>query len=149
VQGEGFGSKTLSRGWVRRAVCVVTHRTHASGTSDADLLRRFPEGGLRDKAANPPYGIYKWSSAGAHCGLKKDAVLTTDREWQAQFNVVGDWSEWLAAGDRPEQLEVLRRHVERGLPCGAEGFLCRLEQRAGQLLRPRARGRQKKSVHTD
>jgi len=42
-----------------------------------------------------------------------------------QFKSVGDWSKWLAQGDRPEQLEGLRRHVERGLPCGAEGFIRR------------------------
>jgi putative transposase len=87
---------------------------------------------------------YKWSSAAAHCGLKEDAVLTTDRAWVAQIRSVGDWSEWLAEGDRPEQVEVLRRHVERGLPCGAAGFIRRLERRAGQMLRLRARGRPRK-----
>lgn len=87
---------------------------------------------------------YKWSSAAAHCGLKEDALLTAEREWSAQVRSVGDWSKWLAQGDRPEQLEVLRRHVERGVPCGAEGFIRRLERRAGQMLRLRARGRPKK-----
>ncbi|MGH8607176.1 MAG: hypothetical protein ACREX9_07100, partial [Gammaproteobacteria bacterium] len=87
---------------------------------------------------------YAWSSASAHCGLKEDSVLTKDREWLSQIKSVGDWSKWLAEGDRPEQLEVLRRHVERGLPCGAEAFIRRLERRAGQLLRARPRGRPKK-----
>lgn len=87
---------------------------------------------------------YRWSSAPAHCGLKEDTVLTLDREWLRQVKSVGDWSSWLAQGDRPEQLEVLRRHVERGLPCGAERFIRRLERRAGQILRPRARGRPRK-----
>ena len=32
----------------------VTHRTHARGTRGADLMHGLPEGGLRDKAANPP-----------------------------------------------------------------------------------------------
>lgn len=92
---------------------------------------------------------YKWSSAAAHCGLKEDAVLTTDREWSAQVRSVGDWSKWLAQEDRPEQLEVLRRHVERGVPCGAEGFIRRLERKAGQMLRLRARGRPKKVKEGD
>lgn len=87
---------------------------------------------------------YKWSSAAAHCGLKEDGVLTTGREWLAQAGSVGDWSKWLAEGERPEHLEVLRGHVERGLPCGAEGFIRRLERRAGQMPRLRARGRPKK-----
>lgn len=87
---------------------------------------------------------YAWSSAAAHCGLKEDFVLTKDREWLSQVKSAGDWSKWLAEGDRPGQLEVLRQHVERGLPCGAEAFIRRLERRAGQLLRARPRGRPKK-----
>ena len=87
---------------------------------------------------------YRWSSAPAHCGLTEDTVLTTDREWLRQVKSVGNWSKWLAEGDRPEQLEILRRHVERGLPCGTEGFLRRLERRTGQTLRPRPRGRPRK-----
>lgn len=86
---------------------------------------------------------YPWSSAVAHCEGKQDAVLSRDPVWLRQVKSRGDWSKWLAEGDRPEQLEVLRQHVERGLPCGAEGFIRRLERQAKQLLRPRPRGRPK------
>lgn len=92
---------------------------------------------------------YRWSSAAAHCGLKEDPVLATDREWLSQVKSMGGWSAWLAEGDRPEQLEVLRQYVERGLPCGAEGFIRKLERRAGQLLRARPRGRPKKIEHAN
>jgi putative transposase len=92
---------------------------------------------------------YKWSSAAAHCGLKEDAVLTTDRAWVARIRSVGDWSKWLAQGEVPEQVEVLRRHVERGLLCGAEEFIRKLERRAGQMLRLRARGRPRKAGRKD
>jgi len=88
---------------------------------------------------------YRWSSAAAHCGGGADAVLTKNPEWMRQFKSIGDWSKWLAEGDRPEQLEVLRRHVERGLPCGAEGFIRKLERQAKQLLRFRPRGRPKRA----
>ena len=88
---------------------------------------------------------YRWSSAAAHCGLKADPVLTTDPAWLRQIKSTGDWSKWLAEGDRPEQLEVLRRHVERGLPCGAEGFIRKLERQTKQLLRFRPRGRPKRA----
>jgi hypothetical protein len=47
------GRKSMT-GWVRRAVCAVTHRPHTRGTSGAYLLRGLPEGGLRDEATNPP-----------------------------------------------------------------------------------------------
>jgi hypothetical protein len=88
---------------------------------------------------------YRWSSAAAHCGIGPDSVLTKDPGWSREFKSVGDWSAWLAEGDRPEQLEVLRRHVERGLPCGAEGFIRKLERQAKQVLRLRPRGRPKKA----
>ena len=84
---------------------------------------------------------YPWSSAPAHCGLKPDTVLTQDAHWIEKAKPMEDWSEWLAQGDKPEELEVLRRNVERGLPCGSESFIRRLERRAGQMLRPRPRGR--------
>ncbi len=87
---------------------------------------------------------YAWSSAAAHCGLRKDAVLTADRYWRKRFESVGDWSQWLAEGDRPDQIEVLRRNVESGLPCGSEKFIQKLERIAGRALRYRARGRPQK-----
>jgi len=87
---------------------------------------------------------YMWSSAAAHCGLREDATLTHDRYWLTQLESMGDWSKWLAEGDRPDELEVLRRHVERGLPCGSEKFVRKLERIAGQTLRYRPRGRPKK-----
>ncbi len=79
---------------------------------------------------------YAWSSASAHCGLKGDSVLTKDREWLNQVKSAGDWSKWLAEGDRPEQLEVLRRHVERGLLCGAEAFIRRPAADAARARKP-------------
>lgn len=92
---------------------------------------------------------YRWSSAQAHCGLKFDAALSTDPAWLRQLGAVDNWPEWLAGGNPPEQLEVLRRHVERSLPCGSEAFLRRLERRAGQPLRPRPRGRPKKEADAE
>jgi putative transposase len=88
---------------------------------------------------------YRWSSAPAHCGLRADSVLTSEPLWLRQLKSMGDWSKWLGEGDRPEQLEVLRRCVERGLPCGVEGFIRKLERQAGQVLRLRPRGRPKKT----
>jgi len=87
---------------------------------------------------------YAWSSAAAHCGQKADTVLTADAQWLKQIQAVGDWSAWLAEPDQEEQLDILRRHVERGLPCGSDGFVRRLEKRFGQSLQAKPRGRPKK-----
>jgi len=87
---------------------------------------------------------YPWSSAAAHCGLRQDTLLTKKSYWRKQFEGMGDWSAWLAEGDEPEKLEVLRRNVEKGLPCGSEKFIQTLEKMTGRALRYRPRGRPKK-----
>lgn len=88
---------------------------------------------------------YAWSSAAAHCGYRSDPVLTTDPAWRRQCEAVGDWSAWLAnAGDR-ESVDVLRRHANKGLPCGSTSFVEMLEKSTGRILRCRPRGRQRKT----
>ena len=84
---------------------------------------------------------YPWSSAAAHCGLRTDSVLTTDVSWQKQFHSIENWSSWLAEGEKMEERINLRRNVEKGLPCGAEAFIHKLEQRAGRTLAFRPQGR--------
>jgi len=90
---------------------------------------------------------YRWSSAPAHCGLTDDYVLTRDRAWLNELRSVGNWSQWLAEPDRGEQYTALRRHVERGLPCGTDDFVRGLEAQTGQSLQPIARGRPRKAGH--
>ena len=87
---------------------------------------------------------YRWSSASAHCGLKADPLLTRKSSWQRQFDSIGDWSAWLAEGDEPQRLEILRRNVEKGLPCGSEKFIQKLEKLTGRTLQYRPTGRPKK-----
>jgi len=89
---------------------------------------------------------YRWSSAGAHCGLRQDDVLTTKSSWRKQFEAIVDWSAWLAQGDAPQQLEVLRRNAEKGLPCGSEKFIRKLEKLTGRALQYRPRGRPRKDA---
>ncbi len=87
---------------------------------------------------------YRWSSAAAHCGLRQDPVLTSKPSWRRKFESIGDWPAWLAEGDEPQKLEVLRRNVDKGLPCGSEKFIRTLEKLTGRALRYRPPGRPKK-----
>ena len=87
---------------------------------------------------------YRWSSAGGHCGLRPDPLLTEKSYWRKQFEGVGDWSAWLAEGDEPEKLEVIRRNVDKGLPCGSDKFIRKLEKMTGKALQYRPRGRPRK-----
>ncbi len=89
---------------------------------------------------------YPWSSAAAHCGVRKDRILTPKRQWWKQFQAVEDWSAWLAEGDDPEKLMVIRRNINKGLPCGSESFLKKLEKQVGQMLHYRPQGRPKSRI---
>ena len=87
---------------------------------------------------------HPWSSAAAHCGLRRDPVLTRSPAWRDYFAAIDDWSAWLAWQDEPGSLDLLRRHVKRGLPCGSDAFIRRLEDMTGRNLRYRPRGRPRK-----
>lgn len=84
---------------------------------------------------------YPWSSAAGHCGLKKDTLISGKQEWQKRFEKIGDWSSWLAERDEMEELDYLQRNVSKGLPCGSEKFIQRLETLAGRELKFRPQGR--------
>ncbi len=87
---------------------------------------------------------YAWSSAQAHCGQRHDTVLTTNSSWRRQVEGIGDWSAWLGQGDEPGELEILRRNADKGLPCGSQKFIGKLERLTGRVLQYRPRGRPRK-----
>src|SRR5574337_2499 len=89
---------------------------------------------------------YPWSSAAGHCGIKADLVLGSKGDWPRQCESIGDWSAWLSAGDEPDQLEILRRNADKGLPCGSEKFIRRLGKLVGRDLAFRPSGRPKKDA---
>jgi len=84
---------------------------------------------------------YQWSSAPYHCGLREDNLLTQKRPWQRQIEQIADWSTWLAEGENPQQRDVIRMHVQRGLPCGSQRFIRKLEKLAGCSFEFRPQGR--------
>lgn len=88
---------------------------------------------------------YPWSSAAAHCQLREEAVLTRKSQWLEAFGHIKDWSAWLAEGDEPDRIELIRRNVEKGLPCGSERFITKLEKLADRILRYRPMGRPRKA----
>lgn len=128
------------RGWKGH---VWQGRYFSSPLDEAYLwacIRYVERNPVRARIVRKP-GNYRWSSAPAHCGAREDDVLTTNAEWLKQLAQVKDWPGWLAEGDQSEDLEVIRRNVEKGLPCGAKGFIETLERLAGRPLRYRPQGR--------
>lgn len=88
---------------------------------------------------------YRWSSAASHCGKRIDGLLNLESVWSKQLSVMEDWSAWLSEGDEAEEIQMLRRNVDKGLPCGSEGFIKKLGRQAGRLLDYRPQGRPKKA----
>jgi hypothetical protein len=68
-------------------------------------------------------------------------VLTRKEVWRKQFEHIPHESAWLAEGDEPQTLEILRRNVNKGLRCGSVKFVRRLERLSGRVLAYRPRGR--------
>ncbi len=84
---------------------------------------------------------YRWSSAAAHCKGHVDPVLTSKAYWNKQFESIGDWSAWLAEGDPVEELSIIRRNIDKGIPCGSNRFINKLEKQIGRVLEFRPLGR--------
>jgi len=95
--------------------------------------------GLADRAED-----YRWSSAAAHCGFRADSLLTKKAKWAGLLPSVEYWSDWLSVEEDAHRLEVLRKHVEKGLPCGTDDFVQELGQKIGRILENRSQGRPKK-----
>jgi putative transposase len=88
---------------------------------------------------------YRWSSAAGHCGKGLDGLLNLESGWGRQFSEMENWSDWLSEGGEPVEVQVLRRNVEMGLPCGSEGFVRKMGVLAGRLLEYRPPGRPRKT----
>lgn len=84
---------------------------------------------------------YKWSSAASHCGKKKDNVISSDFP---PSGIIEDWSEWLREADKQEDIDILRRNTQKGLPIGNATFILRLETVLERSLTFRPLGRPKK-----
>ena len=84
---------------------------------------------------------YPWSSAANHCGRADDRVLSKNLRWKKLTEQVDDWSAWLTEGDDPSELTMIRRNIEKGLPCGSDRFIKNLEKKIGRSLQYRPQGR--------
>lgn len=88
---------------------------------------------------------YPWSSAAAHCNGVDPAGLVSFRYWQ-RFANPALWREILCGPDDPQLLESIREKTRHGRPLGSDRFIDELEEKLGRPLRPRRRGRPRKSV---
>ncbi|MBI4757510.1 MAG: hypothetical protein HY783_00640 [Chloroflexi bacterium] len=86
---------------------------------------------------------YKWSSAAAHCGKRGDKILSSDLPVK---EVIQDWSMWLRESGKEEEINILRRNTQKGLPCGGDPFIVEMEKKLKRSLRFRPQGKPRKDV---
>ena len=91
---------------------------------------------------------YDWSSAAAHCGLKRDPVIEA-RPRSPLFTGIEHWSKWLACGAPDECVRSLRQNQRQNLPCGSPEFVAGLERIAGRSLAFRPHGKPSKEARDE
>lgn len=52
-----------------------------------------------------------------------------------------NWSEWLTEPENQGVLDIIQRNVEKGLPCGDDNFISKLEVVAKRSLQYKPQGR--------
>ncbi len=87
---------------------------------------------------------YKWSSAPAHCGLIDNPLLSS-LEGLGECVSMEDWANWLALPNDERKVSILRRNIEKGLPCGSDEFIENLEALTERTLKYRPHGRPTKN----
>ena len=97
------------------------------------VLRNPVRAGLVDRAIDWP-----WSSATAHSGLRKDALLPNPDLLVSRFPGLLDGLDEVDAEALDDELRLRTR---TGRPLGDEGFVRAIEDRLGRSLAPQRRGR--------
>ncbi len=96
--------------------------------------------------SSPLDDAYTWSSAAAHCGLKVEPFLATLPDSMEGISQEY-WPEWLALSENQNMIAVIQRNIEKGLPCGNDKFIDRLEVVAKRSLRYKPQGRPFKEIN--
>ena len=88
---------------------------------------------------------WKWSSAGAHCGVTPAEAMLEMERWRRRWTPT-EWTEFLAIAEPPLEMNRLRRSTYTGRPLGTPEFVAALERSTLRRLAPRKAGRRKSAV---
>jgi len=110
-----------------------------------ECIRYIENNPVRAKMVNKAEE-YKWSSARYHCGLEVNELFSNEKEWLNKIKSINNWSKWLTEKEDNMKLEIIRRNIEKGLPCGSEKFINQLEKIKNKILKYRPIGRPQKNI---
>lgn len=79
---------------------------------------------------------YPFSSARAHIHKTKDKVLSDN----FMLSEIKNWASFLAKEDDERERRLFQRHSRIGRPLGQEGFIEKLEELTGRILKPKKPG---------
>ena len=82
---------------------------------------------------------YRWSSARAHLNGVEDELAVVS----PLLSMVSDWESFLRVSS-VDELKVLHLHEPTGRPLGSTGFVEKMEQSLGRVLRTQKPGPKKK-----
>lgn len=72
-------------------------------------------------------------------GNRREDVFFTSEDREVYLSWLREycqkWSGWLALSEDEMSIEVLRRNIEKGLPCGSDDFISNLEKIVERNLR--------------
>ena len=85
---------------------------------------------------------YKYSSARHHCGLVNDQMIS-DYDFGISKN---NYKDYLIESSGQKNIGVLRRNINKNLPCGNDSFVAKLSKHVGKDLAFKSIGRPKKRV---
>jgi putative transposase len=88
-------------------------------------------------------GAYPWSSAAAHISGRSNDLV----EVKPLLEMVGNWRDFLQGGVSEEEIKRIRRHERTGRPLGNDGFVEKLEEGLGRVLKRRKPGPKRGHKH--
>lgn len=95
-------------------------------------------------------GSYAWSSCAHHLGQRLDPLVSDPTQvWQlgnTPFEREAAWRRMLEEGSSTAQSQAIAQATRTGWALGSEGFVDTLQHSAARPLKPRARGRPRKSA---
>jgi len=88
---------------------------------------------------------WAWSSAAAHCAPREAPLWLDQDTWSKRWSAQS-WREYLASGERQEEVAAIRECTHTGRPLGTAEFLQSLEEATRRRLAPQKGGRPRKAA---